>query len=72
MPPPPERSRIDDMLDRVAEGTSFDIVVHIFVRVLRRAAYGRRPDDLVDGLALAATQFRLIAPESVLAIMQRD
>jgi hypothetical protein len=70
MPNPPKPGRIDRWLDDVAERTGFDVMVHIFVRMLRRTAYGSRPDQLVDRLAIASTELRLIAPESVLAIMR--
>src|SRR5579884_3035478 len=50
-PEQPKKSRIDRWLDRLAEKTSFDIVAHILMRLLRRAAYGRRPDELSDRLA---------------------
>lgn len=69
-PPAPAPSRTDKALDWLAKQTSLDTVAHILVRVLRRAAYGRRRDDLVDRMTLAATQLRLIAPGSVLAIMR--
>jgi hypothetical protein len=70
MPAVPKQTALDRWLDRVAERTSFDIITHIVLRVLRRAVYGKRPDELVDRMALASTQLRLIAPDSVLAIMR--
>jgi len=69
-PEQPKKSRVDRWLDRVARETSFDIVVHILIRVLRRAAYGRRNDELLDRLAVSASEVRLIAPEAVVAIMR--
>ena len=69
-PVPPKQNQLDRILDLAAERTGFDIVVHILVRILLRIAYGRRHNELVDRLALASAQLRLIAPDSVLAIMR--
>lgn len=69
-PEQPKQSSIDRWLDSVARKTSFDIVLHIVIRLLRRAAYGRRHDELGDRMIAAATQLRLVAPGSVLAIMR--
>lgn len=70
MPTAPKHSRVDRWLDLIAERTSFDVIIHIVVRILRRMTYGPRPDQLLDRLAVASSELRLIAPDSVLAIMR--
>jgi hypothetical protein len=54
------------LLDVLTKRTSLGVLAYILVRILRRVAYGRRHDELVDGLATAAMQLRPVAPDSVL------
>ncbi len=69
-PVPPRVSAMDRWFDKQVEGTVFDVVRHIIVRVLKRAVYGRRHDDLSDRLVGAAARLRLVAPPEVEALMR--
>lgn len=69
-PIPPKKNRFDRWLERKAQGTTLDFIGTLLARLLHRAVSGQRVVMLGDRLALAAAQLRLIAPESVLAIMQ--
>lgn len=68
-PPEPHRMRIDPWLMKLAKATSFDFVAFVLSRLLHRALYGNRHHQLIDRLADAASDPRLIAPPAVEALM---
>jgi hypothetical protein len=68
-PPQAQPMRIDPWLIRFAKATSLDFVGFILGRLLQRAIYGNRHNQLIDRLADASAHLRLIAPPAVEAFM---
>jgi hypothetical protein len=68
-PAPPIPNRFDKLLLRLGAAMGLDLMADVVAKLLHRASYGRRVDELTDRLSLASTQLRLIAPEPVLSIM---
>jgi hypothetical protein len=64
-PVKPRPTRIELWLERVIKGTVFEFVGHILVRLVQRAVYGRRLNDLSDRLVAASAHLRLVAPTIV-------
>src|ERR1700727_2507587 len=64
-PPPTEPLAIDKWIMKMAKITGIDFVGFILARFLHRAMYGKRPAELADRLADAASYLRLIAPPEV-------
>jgi hypothetical protein len=63
--PPLQPSAIDPWLDKLAKLTGLDFIAYIVGRLLQRAMFGKRPEQLGDRLADAAAHLRLIAPPEV-------
>jgi hypothetical protein len=69
LPPQPQPLRIDPWLMKFAKLTSLDFVGFIVSRLLARAIYGNRHNQLTDRLADASAHLRLIATPAVEAFM---
>jgi hypothetical protein len=69
-PPPPVMNVVDRAFDRIIEKLGLGWVVTVFVRVLRRIAYGNRLGHLTDRMTAASAHLRLVAPPEVLSLMQ--
>jgi hypothetical protein len=69
-PAAPRRTAFDEMMDRAVEKAGFELALHLFIRLLRRAVYGRRQYEVVDRLAVASARLRLIAPPEVEEMMR--
>lgn len=65
VPPKPPPSRFDSWLLKFANASSLDFVAFIIGRLLQRAMYGNRPNQLLDRLADASAHLRLIATPEV-------
>jgi hypothetical protein len=68
LPPQAQPLRIDPWLMKFAKLTSLDFIGFILSRLLERAIYGNRHNQLTDRLA-DASHLRLIAPPAVEAFM---
>lgn len=69
LPPQAQPMRIDPWVMKVAKATSLDFIGYIVSRLLQRAMYGNRHNQLTDRLADASAHLRLIAPPAVEAFM---
>ena len=69
LPPKAQPSWVDPWLMKFAKLTSLDFVVFILNRLLQRAIYGNRHNQLIDRLADASAHLRLVAPPAVEAFM---
>jgi len=65
----PRRTVFDEMMDRAVEKAGLAFALHLIIRLLRRAVYGRRQYELVDRLAAASARLRLLAPSEVEEMM---
>ncbi|MHB8234999.1 MAG: hypothetical protein ACYDHT_10140, partial [Solirubrobacteraceae bacterium] len=68
-PPRAQPLRIDPWLIKFAKLTSLDFIGFIVARLLGRAIYGHRRDQLIDRFADASAHLRLIAAPAVEAFM---
>jgi hypothetical protein len=69
LPPQAQPLRIDPWLMKFAKLTGLDFIGFILSRLLQRAIYGNRHNQLADRLADASAHLRLIAPPAVEAFM---
>ncbi len=69
IPPKVSASRLDPWLMKFAKVTSLDFLGFIISRLLTRAIYGNRHNQLTDRLADASSHLRLIAPPAVETFM---
>lgn len=69
LPPQAQPLRIDPWLMKFAKLTSLDFIGFILSRLLQRAIYGNRHNQLTDRLADASAHLRLIAPPAVEVFM---
>jgi len=69
LPPKAEPTRLDPWLMKFAKLTSLDFVGFVISRLLQRAIYGSRHNQLIDRLADASSHLRLIAPPAVETFM---
>lgn len=67
--PRPRPSRVDRWVERTLEGTTVDLVAVALARLLERALFGRRSGDVTDRIVTASAHLRLVAPDSVEALM---
>jgi hypothetical protein len=69
LPPQAQPLRIDPWLMKFAKLTSLDFIGFIISRLLQRAIYGNRHNQLTDRLADASAHLRLMAPPAVEVFM---
>jgi hypothetical protein len=67
--PRPRLTRADRWVEKTLDGTPVEFLALIFVRLLQRAMYGRRPGEVTDRLVAASAHLRLVAPPAVEAYM---
>jgi hypothetical protein len=67
----PTPDRLDRALDALATRLGFSLLGELLARIIHRMAYGRRPAELMDRMAQASAELRLVATPEVLDLMQR-
>jgi hypothetical protein len=65
LPINPRMNALDRWFERQVRATVVEFVGHIVVRLLKRAVYGHRHEDISDRLVAAANRLRLVAPPQV-------
>jgi hypothetical protein len=64
-PAPLRQTAVDQWFAKEVRGTLIESFLHLIYRLLKRAVYGHRLDDLSDRLVAASAHLRLVAPPAV-------
>lgn len=69
-PAPVRATRVDRAVGRAMTKAGADVPAFLLNRMLQRLAFGQRQAQVVDRVASASAHLRLVAPPSVVALMQ--